>query len=159
MGNLKKFQFACANATKNTLKTCRFKRVFCLNCVSHMKKIFLAFRRWELNSCKCFAVCSHYNSTSASTSSPPMKTSLIFSLDSTITHCRIFRMISLSKVSGWFSMPSRMVKICSNRDLAFLRCCSVVLYSASLLSSVLFSVIKASMRGLVSRLNSISFFR
>lgn len=49
LGNLKKFQFACANATKNTLKTCRFKRVFCLNCVSHMKKIFLAFGRWELN--------------------------------------------------------------------------------------------------------------
>lgn len=60
-------------------------------CLPHMEKIFQRFRGWEVYHGNLFPDLRHQYSTSASTSSPPIKTTRIFSLDSTTTHRRICR--------------------------------------------------------------------
>ena len=62
-----------------------------LSCLPHMEKIFQRFRGWEVYHGNLFPDLRHQYSTSASTSSPPIKTTRIFSLDSTTTHRRICR--------------------------------------------------------------------
>lgn len=66
-------------------------KIGCLICERHIKKIILRFRIRDLNPCKRFAIRSHHCSTSASTFSLPANTTRIFSLDSTITHCKRWR--------------------------------------------------------------------
>ena len=84
-------------ATTFAQQKCRTKkeeaheRVSLLFCLPHMEKIFQRFRGWEVYHGNLFPDLRHQYSTSASTSSPPIKTTRIFSLDSTTTHRRICR--------------------------------------------------------------------
>lgn len=93
-----------------------------LFCEDRTIEMFLRFRCLDLNTrhnhSASLRFCFQGFYSTISISVPPIKTTLIFSFDSTTTHSMIC-LTSLSSYSiGWFCSPSSMVKISSSRDLA-----------------------------------------
>lgn len=91
-------------------------------CEDRTIEMFLRFRCLDLNTrhnhSASLRFCFQGFYSTISISVPPIKTTLIFSFDSTTTHSMIC-LTSLSSYSiGWFCSPSSMVKISSSRDLA-----------------------------------------
>ena len=91
-------------------------------CEDKTIEMFLRFRCLDLNTrhnhSASLRFCFQGFYSTISISVPPIKTTLIFSFDSTTTHSMIC-LTSLSSYSiGWFCSPSSMVKISSSRDLA-----------------------------------------
>ena len=95
---------------------------YCFLCEDRTIEMFLRFRCLDLNTrhnhSASLRFCFQGFYSTISISVPPIKTTLIFSFDSTTTHSMIC-LTSLSSYSiGWFCSPSSMVKISSSRDLA-----------------------------------------
>ena len=84
--------------------------------------------------------------TVCSISIPPAKITLIFSLYSTTIHSSTCRTSRSSYSMGWFSSPSRIVKISSSRDLVFSFFCCALPYWASCCSRIFFSFISSVAR-------------